>query len=64
MPAAVLAAHVRWRLGDERMDRLKQLVFSARTASASNEIGGSIAIMARSWKKWFGTMSRNAPVAS
>ena len=37
-------------------------VFLARTASASNEIGGSIAIMARSWNRWFGTMSRNAPV--
>src|SRR5258705_11287126 len=36
----------------------KSSVFLARTASASNEIGGSIAIMARSWKRWFGTMSR------
>jgi hypothetical protein len=42
----------------------KSSVFFARTASASNETGGSIPIMARSWNKWFGTMSRSAPICS
>ncbi len=40
------------------------LAFSLRTASASNEFGGSIAIIASSWNMWFGTMSRSAPVTS
>ena len=39
-------------------------VFLARTASASKEIGGSIAVIARSWSTWLGTMSRSAPVFS
>ena len=38
--------------------------FFARTASASNEIGGSIAVIASSWNTWLGTMSRSAPVFS
>jgi hypothetical protein len=38
--------------------------FFARTSAAWNEIGGSIAVVARSWKRWFGTMSRKAPVFS
>ena len=33
-----------------------------RTASAANELGGSIAVRLSSWKTWFGTMSRIAPV--
>ncbi len=33
-----------------------------RTASAANEFGGSIAVRLNSWKTWFGTMSRKAPV--
>ena len=40
------------------------LDFSSRTASASNEIGASIATIARSCMMWFGTMSRSAPVFS
>ena len=38
--------------------------FSLRTASASKEMGGSIAMSAMSWKRWFGTMSRSAPASS
>ena len=37
--------------------------FLSRTASASKEIGGSIAVIASSWNRWLGTMSRSAPVA-
>src|SRR6266404_5615446 len=44
--------------GEMEWTAWKSSVFLARTASASNEIGGSIAIMARSWNRWFGTMSR------
>ncbi len=40
------------------------LAFSLRTASAAKVTGGSIAIIVSSWKRWFGTMSRSAPVAS
>jgi hypothetical protein len=35
---------------------------SSGAHSIGVEIGGSIPIMARSWNKWFSTMSRNAPV--
>ena len=42
---------------------LNSSVFLARTSLALNETGGSMAIIARSWNKWFGTMSRNAPVS-
>ena len=38
--------------------------FSARTASALNELGASIAVIARSWNMWLGTMSRKAPACS
>ena len=38
--------------------------FLSRTASASNELGGSIATMPSNWNRWFGSMSRNAPVCS
>ena len=38
--------------------------FSVRTASAAKEFGASIAVMERSWNRWFGTMSRSAPVGS
>ena len=34
---------------------------SSRTASAWNEIGGSIAVRVTSCRIWFGTMSRSAP---
>ena len=37
---------------------------SSRTASASNEVGASMATIESSWKMWFGTMSRNAPALS
>ena len=40
------------------------LAFSARTASASKALGGSMAVTASSWNMWFGTMSRSAPVGS
>ena len=40
------------------------LAFSARSASASKVLGGSMAVMARSWNMWLGTMSRRAPVDS
>ena len=41
------------------------LIFTmARIAAASNESGGSIAVIASSWNMWFGTMSRRAPVFS
>ena len=40
------------------------LPFSSRTASASKDDGGSIAVRARSWNRWFGTMSRSAPAWS
>ena len=38
--------------------------FSSRTASASKELGGSIATRARSWNMWFWIMSRSTPAAS
>src|SRR6266436_4698028 len=38
--------------------------FSERTECASNFTGGSIATSDSSWNRWFGTMSRRAPVAS
>ena len=38
--------------------------FPARTASAAKRAGGSMAISDSNWNRWFGTMSRNAPVAS
>ena len=38
--------------------------FLARTASASKEIGGSIAVIDSNWNRWLGTMSRSAPVFS
>ena len=34
--------------------------FLARTASASSEIGGSVAVIAISWNRWLGTMSERA----
>ena len=40
------------------------LTFSSRTASALNEIGGSIATSVSSWNMWFCTMSRSAPASS
>ena len=42
----------------------RTFTFSSRTASASKEIGGSMAVSERSWKMWFGTMSRSAPASS
>ena len=39
----------------------RALLCSSRTASASKEIGGSIATRLMSWKMWLGTMSRKAP---
>ena len=38
--------------------------FSLRTDSASKAAGGSIAMIARSWSRWFWTMSRIAPASS
>ena len=38
--------------------------FSARIASPTRQLGGSIAIRVSNWKRWLGTMSRRAPVAS
>src|SRR6266508_1426131 len=40
------------------------LTFSFRTASASKSIGGSIAVSATSWSRWFWKMSREAPACS
>ncbi len=40
------------------------LTFSLRTASASKSTGGSIAVIAISWSRWFWTMSRIAPARS
>ena len=63
-PAVVLAAHrvlQRRRIG---WIAWMTSAFLERTASASKEIGGSIAVIASSWKTWFGTMSRSAPVFS
>ena len=38
--------------------------FSFRTASASKSVGGSMAMIAISWSRWFWTMSRMAPACS
>ena len=43
---------------------VKTSAFLARIASASKAEGGSIAVIARSWKTWIGTMSRKAHVLS
>ena len=40
------------------------LACSSRTASASNEMGGSMAVSEMSWKIWLGTMSRKVPASS
>ena len=39
----------------------KSFTFSSRIASASSDTGGSIAVSASSWNRWFCTMSRSAP---
>ena len=38
--------------------------FSFRTDSAVKSIGGSIAVSASSWSRWFWKMSRIAPACS
>ena len=40
------------------------LACSSRTAFASNEIGGSIAVKLISCMMWLGTMSRRVPAVS
>ena len=50
--------------GVRRRTASSTLAFSVRTASAAKQVGGSIAVRVRSWNRWFGTMSRNAPVWS
>ena len=46
-----------------RIDR-SSFTFSSRTASASKLAGGSIAVSASTWSRWFCTMSRSAPACS
>ena len=38
--------------------------FSARSESAENETGSSIAVSASSWSRWFWITSRAAPMPS
>ncbi len=42
----------------------KTLFFSSLMDAGSREVGGSMAMKARTWKRWVTTMSRNAPVPS
>ena len=42
----------------------KTLFFSSLIGTGSSEVGGSIAMKARIWKRCVTTMSRNAPVVS
>ena len=46
-----------------RMD-LSSFTFSSRTASASSDTGGSIAMSESTCSRWFCTMSRIAPDSS
>ncbi len=43
---------------------LRTFTFSLRTASASSDTGGSIAVSATSCMVWFWIMSRSAPLPS
>ena len=62
MPAPYCPRTVLWRTSVPSSERMasSNLSFSVRTASAANEFGGPIAMRLRSWKMWFGTMSRRA----
>ncbi len=42
----------------------KTLFFSSLIDRGSSDVGGSIAMKARTWKRWVTTMSRKAPVPS
>ena len=42
----------------------KTLFFSSLMGPGSSDVGGSMAMNARIWKRWVTTMSRNAPVCS
>ena len=52
------------RGGSNGLIACSTFAFSARTASASKLLGGSMATLASNWNMWFGTMSRSAPVGS
>jgi hypothetical protein len=43
---------------------LKTLTFSSRSESASSDTGGSMAMSATIWSRWFWTTSRSAPTLS
>ena len=51
-------------LGPGVCSAFSTLTFSFRTDSAVKSIGGSIAVSATSWSRWFWTMSRTAPARS
>ena len=42
----------------------ERATFSARTAAAPMELGSSMAVSARSWRRWFWMTSRPAPMVS
>ena len=42
----------------------KTLFFSSLIDRGSREVGGSMAMKARTWNRWVTTMSRKAPVDS
>ncbi len=50
--------------GSIGLSERKTLFFSSPIARGASAVGGSIAVNARTWKRWFTTMSRYAPVFS
>ena len=47
-----------------RRTQSRTFSFSARTAAAPMELGSSMAVSARSWRRWFWMTSRPAPMVS